>query len=94
MHIVPLRVAFLDTVQALSLLLTGSDASSEHSLGSHSTGSEISSKNTLLATDSSAMKKALHKFAGDDMRIDNVFFNPDALWKRDQAGWAPQFHCS
>ena len=70
---------------------TGSDASSEKSLGTQSTGSEnigISSKNTLLAMDTSGrrIKKAMNKIT-DDMRIDETLFNPDSLWQRGQAGW-------
>ena len=74
---------------------TGSDASSEHSIGNQSTGSghvTISAKNTLLAAADSAntttgatIKKAFGKCA-DNMRIDNNLFNPDALWLRPQTG--------
>ena len=67
---------------------TGSDVSSEKSFGSQSTGSEaISSKNTLLALDTSSfhIKKALKKI-NVDMRINKDLLDPDALWHRDQAG--------
>ncbi|XP_050410189.1 A-kinase anchor protein 10, mitochondrial isoform X2 [Patella vulgata] len=62
---------------------TGSDASSEHSGGSQSVGADSlsSHKNTLLAMDSSSIKKALNKL-DIDMRIDNQLLNPEELWKR------------
>ncbi|GAB1607965.1 hypothetical protein Ahia01_001080400 [Argonauta hians] len=68
----------------------GSDASSEHSAGSQSTGAEsISSRNTLLAaadsSSSSHLRKALNKIHVD-MTIDTVLLNPDALWKRNNPG--------
>lgn len=64
----------------------GSDASSENSAGSQSTGAEsVSSRNTLLATDTSHLKKALNKMQVD-LRIDSVLLNPDALWKRNAPG--------
>ena len=67
----------------------GSDASSEHSVGSRSVESEAagSTRNTLLAMDSSTLniKKVLNKI-NDDMRIDNALLNPEALWMRPQAG--------
>ncbi|XP_014770827.1 A-kinase anchor protein 10, mitochondrial isoform X2 [Octopus bimaculoides] len=64
----------------------GSDASSEHSIGSQSTGTEsISSRNTLLAADTSHFKKAFNKI-DVDMRIDTILLNPDALWKRNNTG--------
>lgn len=64
----------------------GSDASSEHSAGSQSTGAEsVGSRNTLLATDTSHLKKALNKMQVD-LRIDSVLLNPDSLWKRSAPG--------
>lgn len=68
----------------------GSDASSDHSVGSKSMESESaanSTKNTLLAMDTSQhnIKKALTKI-NDDMRIDNTLLNPENLWQRPQAG--------
>lgn len=69
--------------------LVGSDASSEKSSGSQSTGNEsLSSKNTYLARDTSGQHfaKALNRFS-DNMRIDNSLFNPDSLWHRPNAGW-------
>ncbi|KAL5013830.1 hypothetical protein ScPMuIL_008100 [Solemya velum] len=63
-----------------------SESSSEHSIGSHSTGGDsISSKNTLLAKDSSHFKKALSKL-NDDIRSDPMLTNPDTLWKRANSG--------
>ncbi|XP_071094421.1 A-kinase anchor protein 10, mitochondrial-like [Haliotis cracherodii] len=63
---------------------TESDASSEHSVGSQSVGPD-SIKNTLLAMDTSHVKKALTRIE-DDMRIDSMLLNPDELWKRPEAG--------
>lgn len=65
---------------------TDCDASSEHSVSSGGSTS-VSSRNTLLAmnTKSQQMKRAINKI-DDDMRIDSTFFNPDALWKRNQEG--------
>ncbi|ESO83252.1 hypothetical protein LOTGIDRAFT_133668, partial [Lottia gigantea] len=61
---------------------TGSDASSEHSAGSHSIGADsLSHKNTLLAIDSSSIKKVFNKL-DVDMRIDDQLLNPEELWKR------------
>ncbi|XP_067671793.1 A-kinase anchor protein 10, mitochondrial-like [Haliotis asinina] len=63
---------------------TESDASSEHSVGSQSVGAD-GIKNTLLAMDTSHVKKALTRIE-DDMRIDSMLLNPDELWKRPEAG--------
>lgn len=65
-------------------LTAESDASSEHSVGSQSVGPD-SIKNTLLAMDTSHVKKALTRIE-DDMRIDSMLLNPDELWKRPEAG--------
>ena len=54
-------------------------------------GGSSSTKNTLLAMDTTSMstkkdiKKALTKI-NDDMRIDNTHFDPENLWQRPQAG--------
>lgn len=73
--------------------LVGSDASSEKSSGSQSTGNEsLSSKNTYLARDTSGQHfaKALNRFS-DNMRIDSSLFNPDSLWHRPNARWVYEF---
>ncbi|XP_023930046.1 A-kinase anchor protein 10, mitochondrial-like [Lingula anatina] len=64
---------------------TGSDASSDtHSIGSHSTGGDVNTKNTLLAT-GSQQQKAFNKFT-DDIQIDFNTLNPDVpLWTRTNA---------
>ncbi|XP_064647696.1 A-kinase anchor protein 10, mitochondrial-like isoform X2 [Lineus longissimus] len=69
---------------------SGSDASSEHSIGAHSSGSSIepvSAKNTLLAIDSTdPFSKTLSKL-GDDLRIDTLLLtNPENLYLRPNSG--------
>ncbi|XP_059144716.1 A-kinase anchor protein 10, mitochondrial-like isoform X2 [Physella acuta] len=63
---------------------TESDASSEHSAGSHSTGAEsVVSRNTLLAVDTRKLRK-VGTIEGDfSMNMDML--NPDDLWKRPVA---------
>ena len=68
------------------LYFIGSDASSEHSVGSSSTGNDsISAKNPYLALDTSGnvLKKAIDRVR-DDLRIDDSLFNPEALYDRTQ----------
>ena len=78
------------------MFVTESDASSEHSVSS-SGSTSISSRNTLLAMNSHQVNRAINKIQ-DDMRIDSALFNPDSLWKREQAGWVtgrnPKFYIS
>ncbi|KAK3083739.1 hypothetical protein FSP39_002360 [Pinctada imbricata] len=61
-----------------------SDASSVHS--SHSAGSEsVSHKNTLLAMDTSHLRKGLQKLHVSDLNVDPALLNPENLWKRNDA---------
>ncbi|KAL3856182.1 hypothetical protein ACJMK2_010964 [Sinanodonta woodiana] len=60
----------------------GSGSSSDHSMGSHSTGAEsVSSRNTLLAFNSNTLRNTVISKLDDEFSID-----PDALWKRSQPG--------
>ncbi|KAK3587151.1 hypothetical protein CHS0354_006793 [Potamilus streckersoni] len=60
----------------------GSGSSSDHSMGSHSTGAEsVSSRNTLLAFSSNTLRNTVINKLDDEFSID-----PDALWKRSQPG--------
>ncbi|XP_005106289.1 A-kinase anchor protein 10, mitochondrial [Aplysia californica] len=69
---------------------TESDASSEHSIGSQSTGAEsMVSRNTLLAVDTRRVRKGGTGAAGPivgDFSMTPEMFNPDDLWKRPSAG--------
>ncbi|XP_048769790.2 A-kinase anchor protein 10, mitochondrial-like [Ostrea edulis] len=60
-----------------------SDASSVHS--GHSVGSE-SIKNTLLAMDTSHMRRPVTNIKESDMNLDPCLLNPDLLWKRSNSG--------
>ncbi|CAL1534676.1 unnamed protein product [Lymnaea stagnalis] len=61
-----------------------SDASSEHSVGSHSTGAEsVVSRNTLLAVDTRKLRKGSTIEGDFSMNMDML--NPDDLWKRPVA---------
>ncbi|CAG5117418.1 unnamed protein product [Candidula unifasciata] len=61
-----------------------SDASSEHSVGSQSTGAEsVVSRNTLLAVDTRKLRKGSTIEGDFSMSMD--MFNPDVLWKRPDA---------
>ncbi|XP_013068214.2 A-kinase anchor protein 10, mitochondrial-like isoform X1 [Biomphalaria glabrata] len=63
---------------------TESDASSEHSVGSHSTGAEsVVSRNTLLAVDTRKTRKGAVIEGDFSMNMDML--NPDDLWKRPAA---------
>lgn len=59
---------------------TDSDCSMDGS--THSGESVRSTRNTLLATGTSHLGRAIHKF-DSDMNIDPGLLNPDLLWKRD-----------
>lgn len=68
-------------------MFTDSDASSVHS--THSGGSE-SIKNTLLAMDSSYLRKTTKTTSRpkeSEMNLDPCLLNPDLLWKRPSPGW-------
>lgn len=68
-------------------MFTDSDASSVHS--THSGGSE-SIKNTLLAMDSSYLRKTTKttsRLKESEMNLDPCLLNPDLLWKRPSPGW-------
>ena len=60
-------------------------------MSSEAGGGSVTTKNTLLAggastTNVTANSKKVFKIEGSDMRMDEKLFNPDALWKREQAG--------
>lgn len=63
-----------------ALILADSDGSLDSS--THSGESVRSTRNTLLATGTSHLGRAMNKFE-NDMNIDPGLLNPDLLWKRD-----------
>lgn len=69
-------------------VVSGSETSSEHSVGTQSVGGEsISSKNTLLASGTSHSVQLAQ--LDENMRIlsmDPGLLNPDKLWERPESG--------
>lgn len=74
-------------------MCTGSETSSEHSIGSQSVGAQsvgsesISSKNTLLASGTTRPVQ-LSKLEENmkNLTIDDGLLNPDKLWERPESG--------
>ena len=68
---------------------TGSDCSSEHSIGGQSVGSEsVSSRNTLLASGTSRPVKLTQLEENmRNMDLDDTLLNPDKLWERKHSGY-------
>ena len=93
----PHVVLVVSTESVCVVLPAASDASSEHSVGSQSTGAEsISSRNTLLAGGSRSARKAaasssalsgmLGKIGEQLSTMDTDFLHPEDLWKQPNKG--------